>query len=339
MNHRLTLSLFTNALAAIGIASASVFVIDDLDAGYSTTGSWSSQAIGGRYGGDWQYQNAANGGDTATWNFTGLPAGRYVASVSTFAQNNLSTSATYTFTDGFGSLTRNQQIATNHFDGDAGAAAGATFARVSSFNGYTPLTISDGTFSATLTDNDAALFLIADAVRLESVRSDVQKIYVIGNGDTGYAETAGGWNTWAGDIGDHGADFRYSNGSTSDLITVSFTGLDAGLYRISSAWTAGGNRPSNVTLSYSTTGSNGSTSYNQIPGAAANDVFEEVNWQDMFSNVPVTSGSLTLTLANTAGNGLLIADAFRLELIPEPSAAVLAVGGLIPLLRRRRQRH
>ncbi len=334
---RLTLTTLLTALTAVGTASASVFVIDDLDPGYSTTGSWTSQSIVGRYGGDWQYQNAAAGADTATWSFTGLPAGRYVASVSTFAQANLSTSATYTMSDGFGSFTRNQQVATTHFDGDAGAAAGATFARVSSFGGYTPLTISDGTFSATLTDNDPALFLIADAFRLESVRPDVQRIYVIDNVDPGYAETGGGWNTWPGDIGDHGTDFRYSNGSTSDAITVSFTGLDAGLYRISTAWTAGGNRPSNVTLSYATVGSNGSTSYNQIPGAAADDVFEEATWQDMFSNVPVTSGSLTLTLVNTAGDGLLIADGFRLELIPEPSAAVLAVGGVLPFLRRRRR--
>ena len=58
----------------------------------------------------------------------------------------------------------------------------------------------------------------------------------------------------------------------------------------------------------------------------------------MFTNVSVTGNSLTLTLDNTAGNGLMIADAFRLEqLIPEPSSALLTgLAAAAFALRRRR---
>lgn len=341
MKRLIVLSTAAATFTVLGLvqsARAIVTVIDDLGTGYSTTGSWSPQTITGRYNGDWQYQNAPGAGDTATWNFTGLAAGKYVLSASTFTQANISTSATYTTTDGGGTHTRNQQLATNHFDIDSGINGGTTFSRFSSFNGYTPITVTDGDLSTTLSDNDASLFLVSDAVRLESVRADVQKIYIIGNGDTGFSESGGGWNTWGGDLGDHGADFRYSNGSSADLITVNFTGIDPGAYRISTAWTAGGNRTQSATLSYTTAGSSGSVTFNQRPGAAADDVFEEVNWEDMFDTVLVTGNSLTLTLANNNNGGaeLLIADGFRLEQIPEPSTAVLGGLAALGLLRRRR---
>ena len=335
-------SAFLAVLAAAAPpALAVVTVVDDLDPGYSTTGSWTSQAIPGRFNGDWQYQDAAAGSDTATWTFGGLAPGRYVLAASTFAQANLSTSATYTVSDGGESHTRNQRLATNHFDIDVAPNAAQTFARISATPGtIVPVNVTDGNLTVSLADNDAGSFLVADAVRLESVRADVQKIHVIGNGDTGYSETGGGWLTWGGDIGDHGADFRYTGvGSPADLVTVTFSGLDAGTYRISTAWTAGGNRTQSATLSYSTVGGSGSVTFDQRPGAAANSVFEEVNWQDMFPAVTVTGSSLTLSLANnnSGADQLLIADGFRLELIPEPGVGMLAVaaGGLIGARRRR----
>ena len=95
-----SLRLLTITLFGAGFsmpAAAVVTVIDDLDAGYSTAGSWTSQGIAGRYdggtGADWQYQNAAGGADTATWNFTGLANGKYLLAATTFTQANLSTSA------------------------------------------------------------------------------------------------------------------------------------------------------------------------------------------------------------------------------------------------------
>ena len=318
------------------VVNGAAFVIDDGGAGFSDTGGWTNQLLGGRYDGDWQYQNTANGTETATYSFTGLPNGRYVASTSSWAQGNLSTDAVWTLSNGAGTFNVNQQVQVTNFDGESGMGSGVSYMR---FGGSmtTAFEVTDGTFSGVLSDNDATGFLIADALRVEQVRPDVQAIHVIGNGDAGYAETGGSWLTWAGDPSDHGLDMRYSDANTAAQVMVSFVGLAAGDYRISTTWTAGGNRPTNVTLGYSTTGASGSTSFNQVPGAAADDVFEESNWQDMFSSVTVTDGTLTLTLDNTSGDGLMIADGFRLELIPEPSTSILmALAGLGLIGRRRR---
>lgn len=339
---KMNLRFAVSALAmGAGLSStcqaASAILIDNDTAGYSQTGSWTVQSVTNtRVNSNWKYQNSPGGADTAIYGFTGLSNGNYVAARSSFTQANLSGAATYAVSDGGGTYTQSQKTTVLNFDLDGTVA----FQRISNFNGYTPVAVNDGSLSITVGDTDAAGFLIADAVRVEKVRDDVQKIYIIGNGDTGYSETAGAWGGY-GETGDHAGSFRYSSGAVGDQITVSFTGLDSGLYRASSAWTGGGNgnRSSNVTLAYNTTGAAGSLTYNQEPGAAADDVFENVNWQDMFAGVTVTDGSLTLTLTNNSSGGseLMIADGFRLELIPEPSGFVLlgvSAAGL--LLRRRR---
>ena len=73
--------------------------------------------------------------------------------------------------------------------------------------------------------------------------------------------------------------------------------------------------------------------------ASAGDTFEDVLWQDLFTNVIVTGGTLSVILSNAGGSGLIIADAVRLELMtPEPGTlSLLALGGL-GLLRRRRRK-
>jgi hypothetical protein len=325
-------SLFASVL--VSNIQAGVTIIDDTAA--TLAGSWSPQAIGGRYSGGWHYQNAAAGADTATYTFSGVANGKYVASRSSFVQANLSEAAVWTISDGGGNFTVDQRVATNHFDIDSAPDLNQTFARFSSGNAITPFSVTDGTLTMTLSDTDGAKFLVADAARLESVRSDVDKIYIIGNGDAGYSETTGSWASWSGDTNDHGADLRFGS-AVGDALSISFTGIDPGQYRISAAWTGGGNRPTSATLAYSTAGGSGNMTYSQIPGAAANDVFENVNWQDMFSNVTVTGTSLTLTLTNNSGNAL-IGDGFRLEklAIPEPTTTAFAALAALGLLRRRR---
>ncbi|MBN8456928.1 MAG: PEP-CTERM sorting domain-containing protein [Verrucomicrobia bacterium] len=317
--------------------AASALLIDNGESGYSETGSWTQQAVTNtRVNSNWKYQNSSGGADTATYLFSGLSSGRYVAARSSFTQGNLSSAASYAVSDGGGTYVQDQRVSVLNFDTDGSVA----FQRISNFNGYTPVSVTDGTLSITVADTDPTGFLIADAVRIEEVRSDVLKIHVIGNGNSGYAESAGSWYGY-GETGDHAGSFRYSGGGVGDQITVSFTGLDSGLYRVSSAWTGGGNgnRSSSVTLAFNTTGASGNMTYSQEPGAEADDVFENVNWQDMFTGVNVTDGTLTLTLTNnvSGGNELMIADGFRLELIPEPSGfALLGVGAAGLFLRRRR---
>lgn len=326
------------ALAFTNTVHAVAFIIDDGDAGYSTAGSWSNQsgfdASFERYNGDWQYQNAGgSGSDSATYSFSSLPAGKYLVSASTAwnGQGNLTAGANYAGTDGFTTVSLNQMVGVRDFDITAGAGYGVGFARL----GTVPVSITDGNFQLTVTNGAGANFLTADAIRLELVASDVDRVYVIDNdeGPSGGYSEAGAWASF-GNENEHDNGFRYGSGTA----TFTFSGLAAGTYRISSAWPAGGNRDANVTASYSTVGSNGSTSLNQqiAPTGAS---FEEVPWQAMFTTVTVTDPTLTVSFTGS-GVGVVIADAVRLELlsVPEPSSlCLLGVAIAATMLRRRGQ--
>lgn len=328
---RLNLLILASALA-IPTTNGAVFIIDDGGSGYSQTGSWTAEGRADAQGGGWRYQNSAAGSDTATYAFSGLENGRYIAARSTWEQANLSNAATYTLSNSGGTYTQNQQIKTNHFDTDGTT----TYQRLSNFNGYIPFDVTDGTFTATVGDTDASRFLIADGIRLESVRNDVQRIYLIGNGDAGYSESATGWATWSADLGDHGGDIRFAT-TTSATASFAFTGIENGTYRVSTAWTTGGGRPDDAR--YFVAGGPTITLNQQF--APNDDIFEEVNWEDLFT-VVVLDGNLTVNLENAAGGGggtALIADAMRLELIssiPEPAITFLFSLGSLTLLRRRR---
>ena len=307
MNAKLMRGLVLSSVL-VSSTQAVVTVIDDGDVGFSRTGGWTIQMLGGRYNGDWEYQNTADGTETATFSFTGLLAGRYVASRASWAQANLSIDAQWDFSDGFGSYQQDQSVLVNHFDTDGGVA----FQRFGTGGQYDILTVTDGDLEVVLSDNDDAGFLISDALRLERLRGDAVSVHVIGNDDPGYTEMSGTWASWANDPGDHGVDLRFSTDGAGDAVEVLFTGLTAADYRISVAWTAGANRPTDVKLSYTTNGSSAFINYDQQPGALADDTFEEVAWQDMFTDVPVNDGQLLIRLENVSG-GVMVADGFRVE--------------------------
>ena len=138
-----------------------VFVIDsNSPSGYSTTGGWGPiQENPGNpsvFTGDSWYQTTGAGADTASWSFSGLPAGDYRVSTTWVTHANRSTDAQFDLTDGGGSVHVDQRVLT---------------ADVNDGNPWQDLNkevwIGDGTFDVNLSDNDAAGFLMHDAVRLE----------------------------------------------------------------------------------------------------------------------------------------------------------------------------
>jgi len=329
-------------LAAIGIGAAhgAVVVLDDDDPGWSTTGAWTKEASVDTFNGDEWYQTTSNNGGTSTWAFSGLPADRYCISTSWRPDFNRTTAAQYTASDGIGAAgTINQTSwASQNMRSEVGGgdALGAGYARVSNFNGYIPYYIADGTLSITASHGVAGL-LMADSIRLETVRPLVEKIWVIDSEEGapgGYTESGTGWIAHGGDAGDHRLDFRYS-GDVNAAATYAFTGLDDGSYRVSAAWTGHANRTAQAMFAIPGVGS---ITVNQEI-ASAGDLFEDVLWQDLFTNVNVTGGTLSVILSNAGSDGFIIADAVRLErMTPEPGTlSLLALGGL-GLLRRRRRK-
>ena len=76
-------------------------IVDDGDSGYSTTGTWTSQANQNAFLGD-QQCHAAGGSSSekATWTFSNVPCGRYYVLVTWQAASTLATNASYTIYDG-----------------------------------------------------------------------------------------------------------------------------------------------------------------------------------------------------------------------------------------------
>ncbi len=140
---------------------SSVKIIDNGDSGYSENTAWIAWSDG--YQGDLRY-SAKNTGRTATWTFTGLPAGTYRISTTWVLHSNRATNAPYTISDGGGTVLVNQELAPNNAAYTWVLESGKYFADL-----RTGLAVTDGTLVVSLTDVGANEYVIADAVRIERV--------------------------------------------------------------------------------------------------------------------------------------------------------------------------
>lgn len=290
-------------------ALSQVLVMDDEDAGYSTSGAWTKETANNAYNQDQWYQSAANNGATATWSFSNLPPGKYYLSASWVSAGTRTPAATYTMSDSIPSVVLNQSLSTSFSYDDY--TPEIKYTRLSEFNGYIPRLITDGTLSVTASSSTNSYYLIADSVRLERAPDDVLKVYVVDNEDaTGYSET-GAWNTYS-DPDDHRVDYRYTDAAAA-AATFTFTGLEDGLYRVSATWRAASGRPNDAT--YIVPGS-GSRTVNQKM-APSEVTFEGSPWNYLFHALPVSGGTVSLVVTNPPGGSgnTLIADAIRLEKI------------------------
>ncbi len=320
MNGRLIVRVGLILSVALGAvpALAARWYVDDGDGGYAElTGTWG--AWGGDpsdYNDDIRFVSAAGGG-SARWSFASLPPGRFMVYASWTTGGGRPVAVTYTLSGGIGVLPRtiNQQT---FADADMSledtatgtdAGNGAYFARLSP----TCFRLNYGTLAATLSAPSGTL--IADAVRLESVRPDAAKVYVIDNescnGNNGaYTENAGTWAMWAGDSFDHRDGYRYGS-AAGDAATFAFTGLDNGRYRVSATWQGQVNRPNDA--AYALSGYPSRTMNQQV--TPVDDWFENVPWNRIFPCALVTGGALSVQVVNPAGGSgnALIADAVRAE--------------------------
>lgn len=129
-------------------------LVDDIDAGFSSTGNWSSSGFtAGYYGSGYRYAAAGSGSRQAVWAFT-VADGQYALSAQWAAHANRASNATF--------QVRNNGvvIATQIFDQRTGGGG---------FNPFDALyTVSAGTLEVMLTDA-ADGYVIADAVQAELI--------------------------------------------------------------------------------------------------------------------------------------------------------------------------
>ncbi|MEZ5940726.1 MAG: choice-of-anchor D domain-containing protein [Planctomycetaceae bacterium] len=82
--------------------AAGVYILDDGDSGFSTTGIVTAVSTTAGYAGDLTVANSSNGDDTATWEFTGLAAGNYDVALTWQRGGDRATAVTYVIRDGIG---------------------------------------------------------------------------------------------------------------------------------------------------------------------------------------------------------------------------------------------
>jgi hypothetical protein len=164
-----TLSFSTNdpnanpfQLALNGTVSTST-ILDNGDAGFTTTGSWTPY-VGAGFQGDIHRANPGDGSSTATWSFTNLPTGRYQVALTWPYVSSSATNAPFsvsrqgsggtTVTDAFAV---NERTTPNDF-----TANGAGWKTLGTFDVY------GSTLTAKVT-NLANGIVLADGVRIERV--------------------------------------------------------------------------------------------------------------------------------------------------------------------------
>lgn len=85
-------------------ASSPTLLLDDGDAGFAASGGWISQPDPAAYGGDVCWHSAAPNLETASWQFSGLPAGWYEVQATWTEASDRAAAAWYAVFDGDSAL-------------------------------------------------------------------------------------------------------------------------------------------------------------------------------------------------------------------------------------------
>nr|MCH9773453.1 choice-of-anchor D domain-containing protein [Cyanobacteriota bacterium] len=152
-----------------------------------------------------------------------------------------------------------------------------------------------------------------------TVSGVIQDSMIVDNGDLGYS-TSGTWETREAT-----SLFRYFQGDTDRLpgdepgvntASWTFTDLPAGTYQVASTWSAHSNQAPNA--GFTVTGIEGGPINGTVDQRFAPNDFnaDGADWEELGFFQVAAGGSLTVTLADTGANGVVLADAVRLEIIP-----------------------
>jgi IPT/TIG domain len=282
--------------AAVSVGSRA-WIVDNGQAGYSETGSWSSYTGLTHYGSNFRYAGPGTGASTATWKVTGLAAASYDLQLTWAAYTNRATNARYQIYDGNTLL---QTVAINQQLKPVGTSVGGVV-----FQGLGTFTVGSGTLRVVLSNN-ANGYVIADAMR--AILSLPSAGWIIDNGQTGYSET-GSWASYTG-LTHYGPEFRYTAGGTgASTASWQLTGLSSGTYDVRVTWAAHTNRATNAPYQVY----DGSTllttiRINQQLAPSGTSVSGSI-FQSL-GKFTITRGTLRVVLSNNA-NGYVIADALR----------------------------
>lgn len=267
-------------------------VIDNLDAGFTTVGTWSvSTRRPGYYDSNYQWVGVGSGAKTATWTFQVDSAGQYRISAWWSAYSDRPTDAPYTvYNNGvkLGTVRVDQRI-------DGGQ-----------FNELGTYQLNAGTVEVVLSDDISSGYVIADAVELEPVSNPSPPGNVnIDNLDAGFT-TVGTWSVSARYPGYYGDNYQWVGAGTgAKTATWTFQVGSAGQYRISAWWSAYSNRPPDAPY----------TIYNNGVRLDTVAVDQRVDGEQFneLGTYQLNAGTVEVVLSDDISSGYVIADAVSLE--------------------------
>ncbi|HWE97544.1 MAG TPA: RHS repeat-associated core domain-containing protein [Tepidisphaeraceae bacterium] len=274
---------------------------DDLEVGYTETGTWSGAGGGSDGDGEYRYAAGTNSSSvtaTATWQSSSVAAGTYDVQVTWAAYSNRADNANYLIYDGttlIKEIRINQQL----------APSGPSYGGVT-YQDLGPVSVSSGTLKIVL-QNNADNYVIADAVR---VLRPLNPAPFTDDLEAGYSET-GTW-TDAGGGADGEGRFAAGTGTSTATATAAWqsTGLVTGNYDVQVTWVAFSNRATNAHYRiYDGTNLVADLTVNQ-QSAPSGASYGGVTYQDL-GTVLITSGTLRVVLSNDA-NGYVYADGVRI---------------------------
>jgi hypothetical protein len=273
-------------------------IVDDGDGGFQASAGFVAFA-GQGFQNDVAFADPGAGAESAAWTFTDLTPGLYRVSATWSIHPNRATNAPFTVFDGhtaLGTVRLNQELAPDDFP-----VSGANWKNLGG-----PFIISGSVLTVQLTDN-ANEYVIADAIRVERLASD--PVRTLDDGDAGTTFSAGFFP-----FANQGfqADVRFAEAGTgTETANWSFTGLTAGVFKVSVTYSIHPNRATNAPF----TVLNGAISLGTIlvdQELAPNDFFAGGAGWRYLGNFAITGTTLNVSLSNLA-NEYVIADAVRIE--------------------------
>jgi len=268
-------------------------IIDNNDAGYSTSGTWNYVSGFGGYNDDYEYSAKGTGSDTATWSFS-TPPGVYLVAATWTTHENRATDAPFTIKDGSTVLETvdvDQEVAPSDFADD-----GVNWHILGTYS------ITSGSLVVVLSD-DADDFVIADAIWIEE-QSTPQ---IIDDEDTGYSYT--GSPSSASGFGGYNDDYDYAHVDFEGEVVFDWAfSVTPGKYVVAATWTIHSNRATDAPYSiYNGESLLETVDVNQevAPSDFADD---GVNW-DVLGTYDITATTLKVSLTDVGANEYVIADA------------------------------
>ena len=135
-------------------------------------------------------------------------------------------------------------------------------------------------------------------------------VLTIDNGDTGYSESGGGWNTDLQTNAYQGSLRWCAQGDGANVASWQFTGLALGWYDVQATWLEDSNRADDAPFTiFDGTQSKGTVTVNQQQ-APSGVLYNGRPWQSL-NKLAIGNTNVTVTLSDAA-DGRVIADGVRL---------------------------